>query len=673
MKTNHFAKLFFFPVVLILLFTAFSCDPAIYPSDYPNGDYFSTTTYASTTTTLPVDASKSLSFNNRNGKAVASIDPASDNHLYRATTPVAATLAKILEDGTLESFFILEGDATVDSWPEVDFFIKSPTNEIYINFNTELVIKVNTEVIEQHGDMTAIYTKTDICKVGKFLCIKEDGTFIDILKQDNGTWGFLDTYSQTDPIVFDQTGNMYYILCDMSSGVSNKFSISQINTIHSSRMTRTETTMSGFTTTTTISNIASKITNAVYQFNPKTGASTIMTEIKEEIWYKKFLISKDGRYLFAETCQMINDVLSANLRAIPVNSPGNYKDIFSVPDISQGFVNSFTVSDDNTVYYSGDGLGANKLYGIFSAKESDYTKSTHDIHNLFNTMFSYLSIFDASDDPETTPIEMYWKKTGFVKFNQVPFINVDGSINSKNILDSLREYIPYPNQTFSLTTLKTKCGLQLDDTLVNEEAITALDFDNIQLLFEKYFGTDGFGNNQFLIDAFGLSENDLNLSIKYSSQLNGASDGSIWGITLGGACTDLTNMFKNSFIRLYDKDGKPSVYAPPALKDGAFLPIKLQMGEGYIYFNCLLSESSEYHTIKRMSLTDTETLIDVFVNVPDNTTIKILDYSISGDTLYFSGIKAGTTAISGKIDLTGQAFTYTEVAEGFKINKILAY
>ncbi|MBP7552749.1 MAG: hypothetical protein KA885_04925 [Spirochaetes bacterium] len=636
MKTNHFAKLFFFPVVLILLFTAFSCDPAIYPSDYPNGDYFSTTTYASTTTTLPVDASKSLSFNNRNGKAVASIDPASDNHLYRATTPVAATLAKILEDGTLESFFILEGDATVDSWPEVDFFIKSPTNEIYINFNTELVIKVNKEIIEEIGNMTQTYTVTVTCKVGSFICIKEDGTFVDILKNDWGSWAHLNTFSDTNPVVFDQIGNMYYILSESSS-------------------------------------IGPMITNAIYKFDPKTGASTIMTEKKEEIWYKKFLISKDGRYLFAETCQMINGVLSANLRAIPVNSPTNYKDIFSVSDISQGFVTSFTVSDDNTVYYSGDGLGADMLYGIFSAKESDYTKSTHDIHNLFNTMFSYLSIFDASDDPETTPIEMYWKKTGFVKFNQVPFINVDGSINSKNILDSLREYIPYPNQTFSLTTLKTKCGLQLDDTLVNEEAITALDFDNIQLLFEKYFGTDGFGNNQFLIDAFGLSENDLNLSIKYSSQLNGASDGSIWGITLGGACQNPENTWKESFIRLYDKDGNPSVYAPPALKDGAFLPIKLQMGEGYIYFNCLLSESSEYHTIKRMSLTDTETLIDVFVNVPDNTTIKISDYSISGDTLYFSGIKAGTTAISGKIDLTGQAFTYTEVAGGFKINKILAY
>lgn len=641
MKRTIFTKLCLFPFVFITLFSAISCDQAEDTTYYPNGDYGSSTTIApatSTTTTSTVapaiNASDILSFNNRNGKAVASIDPASDNHLYRATTPKAVTLAKILDDGTLESFFILGEDATVDSWPEVVFMTKSPyTNEIYINFKTDLILTINKEVTEYLGDMSHTYTKTETCKVGQFLCVKEDGTFADILKGDNDTWYFLNTYSESDPILFDQTGNMYYILSEIS--------YSDLN-----------------------------ITNAIYKFDPKTNASTIMSQKIENTCYKKFFISKDGKYLFAETLKMNEgDILSAYLRAIPTDSPSEYKDIFYIADVADGFVSSFTVSPDtNTVYYSGNGLGPDDLTGILSASSEDYTKSFHDIQNKYysNEAFTYSTLFDLSFDGFSQKI--YWTENGYVHLTNVSFKNPDGSLNATNLLNCLRDYLPYPESVFSIKHIAEKCGFELsDDTLTNEAAILALTVDHLQLIFSGYFD---FNNPdikpyQFLMDGFGLSENEISASIKYSSQLNVASDGSIWGITLD-------NNWTETFIRLYDSTGKRSVYMPDAFKGGAYLPIKLQMGEGHIYFSCSIT-GTDYHTIKCVSLAAPDTLIDVFTNVPDNTAIKISDYSISGNSLYFSGLQGGTTAISGKIDLTGQAFTYSEVAEGFKINKILAY
>lgn len=639
MKTNHFAKLFFLPVVLILLFTAFSCDQAEDPTNYQNGDYGSTTTYASTTTTLPVDASKSLSFNNRNGKAVASIDPASDNHLYRATTPVASTLAKILEDGTLESFFILDGDATVDSWPEVEFMVKAPNSgELYVYFKDFIVIKKPGEVYGM--------------AIGQFFCIKEDGSFFDILKKEDGSWYLFNTFSEYDPITFDKFGNMYYIRTDVVEAPS------------------TGTTISGEgTTTTTLYPTSFIYKNAIYKFDPTTNSAIQMTENIENLQYGKFFVSNDGEYLFAEAfVKNSPELQSSYLRAIPINNPSNYKNIFSISNSDDGFVQSFTASPaTNTVYYSGSELGAENLSGIFSATSADYETSTHDIHSRYNTYVAFTgrSILDPTLDMVDLTVSYVWTQGGNVDLVNVSFINEDGSLNSANMLAFLRSYIPYPNAVFSLKTLNATAGLNMtDDTITNEAALSALTSEHLQLIFSAYF-TEGKDPNQFLIDVFGISPTDIGISIKYSSQLSVASDGSVWGTTLD-------KDWKESFIKLYDTTGKPSIYAPTALKDGGFIPIKLQMGEGYIYFSCAIP-SSEYHTIKCVSLADPDTLIDVFVNVPNNTTIKISDYSISGDTLYFSGLKAGTTAISGKIDLTGQAFTFTEVAEGFKINKILAY
>lgn len=712
MKRFYFAKIGAIALLAALFFTILSCDSL---GGDPNGT--TTTgntggdpdnpTGTTTSTMLPVSASKVLSFNRTGGKAAVSLDPASDNHLYRGTTTnTGIPLAKVLESGVLESLLKLNKDATVDSWPEVEFLMKSPTNEIYVLFKDRIIIKtmssggvVMANTTEEttstttegttSGTTDGEYIDTPVSPttpsepqfsiLGKFICIKEDGTFIEIIDGNhNDNW--VDIYSQTDPITFDKTGNMYYLLTERSSSASSSISRETTGS--------TQTTISGGNTTTTTIYTPPKQTNAIYKFDPKTGEQKKMAEITEGTWYRRYLASDDGQYLFAEVylSDIIEGVKSAYLRAIPTADPGKIIDIYPDKDFKSNddgwFITSFMVSPDNTVYFSGTYLTEKKLSGVFSAKSPDYS-ITHDIGNI-DFAFSYYSIFEVTDDSNTPEIEMYWSKLGgYVNHEQVYFINKDGTINPKNILDTMRTFIPYPNATFSLKTLNEKCNLQLDGTLINEEAIEALDFKKIQLLCKTYFGSgsnSGLGNNQFLIDAFGLLETDLNLTINNASQMCVASDGSVWGITLGGAIpenkdvqTQVQARHKNSFIQLYDKDGKPHVYAPTVLKDGDFLPIKLQMGDGYIYFSCLLKDSTEYHTIKCVSLTDTETLIDVFKNVPDNTNIKISDYSIEGNTLYFSGLKGGTEAISGKIDLTGQAFTYKPIASGYKINKILAY
>lgn len=620
MKRFYFIEIGLLFVLLLLFFVVMSCDPS---------DVGGKTT--STTIAVSVDASKVLSFNTREGKAVASIDPASDNHLYRGEpTKKSVTLAKVCENGTLESYFKLSKDATVDSWPEVEFFIKSPySKEIYVNFKKELVINVTTEVSDVSGDEETTNYKISSCSVGKFLCVKEDGTFFDILKsykeENSGETIILNECSAISPLVFDKNGNMYYILLTS----------------------------------------ASTLANTIYKFDPKTNGSTPMTG-KNDLLYDGLLISEDGKNMFvtAASYNSTSGFYDYYLRVTSVDNPENYKDIYSINSASEdkkGLVTSFTVSPKtNTVYYAGNHMGPKELSGIFSAPSSDYTKSTHDIHSIStNTEIQTLKIFN--------PAEEYWKEE---------FINTDGSLKSDDLLKCLKTFIPYPNAVFSIKTIKDKCQLDLtDDTLTDEAALSALTREHIKSIYNTYFwGIEEKDQKRFLIDGFGLAAADFGIQISYSSQLYVASDGSVWGLTDGRAIDDLQSVFTKSLRRFYDSEGKPSVYAPYAfIKSDGYVPIKLQMGDGYIYVSCSII-GADYHTIQCMSLTNPDTLLDVFVNVPDNKNIKILDFSVNGNNLYFSGLKGATEeAISGKIDLTGQNFIYSEVASGFKINKILAY
>ena len=98
MSGVFFEKSVLLSIFFLLLFGIFSCNSL----DEDNQDE----TNNNPKTNISIESSKVLSFNTRDGKAVASIDSASDNHLYRAdTTEKAVTLAKIREDGILESFF----------------------------------------------------------------------------------------------------------------------------------------------------------------------------------------------------------------------------------------------------------------------------------------------------------------------------------------------------------------------------------------------------------------------------------------------------------------------------------------------------------------------------------------------------------------------------------------
>ncbi|HPO50748.1 MAG TPA: hypothetical protein PLO89_10515, partial [Spirochaetota bacterium] len=455
------------------------------------------------------------------------------------------TLAKVCENGTLESYFKLSKDATVDIWPEVDFFIKSSySNEIYVNFKKELVITVRTTVYDGTGDEATSNVNVSSCSVGKFLCVKEDGSFFDILKsykeENPGETIILNECSAISPLVFDKNGNMYYILLTS----------------------------------------ASTIANTIYKFDPKTNSSTTMTE-KGNLLYDGLLISEDGKNMFV-TAFFYNSTsgfYDGYLRVIPVDNPKNYTDIYSIDSLENefggGFVSSFTVSPKtNAVYYAGNSIGLEKLSGIFSSTSDDYSKSTHDIHSIAtDTEIKTLKIFN--------PAEEYWKEE---------FINTDGSLKSDELLKCLKKFIPYPNAIFSVKTIKEKCKLLdlTDDTLTNAAALSALTRAHVKSIYNSYFwGIDEKEQKRFLIDGFGLAATDFGIQISYSSQLYTASDGSVWGLTTGRAIDDLVNYNVQSLRRFYDKDGKPNVYAPQAfIKPDGYIPIKLQMGKGYIYVSC---------------------------------------------------------------------------------------
>ncbi len=443
------------------------------------------------------DLTSSLKFDLSGAKAIAGAKASS-----RADgTNDSSVLSKIVEDGSVASLFDLEDGVTVEEWPAVTFIGKgSNSPEIYVNFAYNLSL---TKTSDMGGMKTT---------VGSFLCIKEDGSFVDILKQDEGTWSMLsgtDPITGKQPIVFDSEGNVYYIL--------NEFGAT-----------------------------ADATTTTIYRFDPKTDKSEPMTATQTSIAYQDFFVSADGTYLFAKVFAYGGGSYTQYLRAIPVDNPANFKNIFY--STTTASINAYTFNPESkTVYLSGYEIFPGNISGVYSAKSSDY-------ENL------------ASD--------------------------ITGTINGIDIL--------------------------------------------------------------------------------YSHSLNCASDGSVWGIAEVGAAGG----YMKKFVKLYDNTGSVDVKLPTAFNDGKYLPVKIRMGEGYIYFSCsgLKENGTEtgYQTIKRVSLANPDVLEDVLTNVPNNTTLEISDFSVKGNTLYFAAIQ-GIDQVAGSIDLSTPAFNYSAVSAGFTIGQIMAY
>ena len=231
-------------------------------------------------------------------------------------------LVKILENNTVEEFITLPNGATLQP---VSFIAKSPrddSSDIYIVFQ----------------GTSYWWTDEGEGRLGQFVCVKEDGSYYDILETEDNSYKWLYSPSdKDDPIVFDKNGDVYYLVQE-SSG--------------------------------------SNYTNMIYKFNSETGKSTPLTPPRPNTYYEKMQVSLDGQWLFTNANSWNGSNSSRFLSAIPTATPEYRIDLFA-DTTGSSWVNDWAYADDTkTFFYIKDST-------IYSIEQKDGTFNKADRKELF--------------------------------------------------------------------------------------------------------------------------------------------------------------------------------------------------------------------------------------------------------------------------------------------------
>jgi len=293
-----------------------------------------TTTGGATTDDTPADGGTSgsnttspvirsgLKFDFSNAKAIAAVDKENSGRAAysinsRAATPDSSVddspLLKILEDGKFESALTLADNANLANIKEI---YKSPledSNDIFIVFDGISSFYDEQVTVDENGN--TISSNTVQKTLGQLVCIHEDNTIADILKinDSENSWDYYQNYLslETDKgVMFDAAGNLYYMARKWNS--SGDMSI-------------------------------------VYKFDPKTNEITELTASVSGTNYSSFKITKDGKIIFVQGSRWNSGSSATFLRAIPVDDPNNFSNIYYSSEGSS--LNNWVYDEKNEVMY----------------------------------------------------------------------------------------------------------------------------------------------------------------------------------------------------------------------------------------------------------------------------------------------------------------------------------
>lgn len=295
-----------------------------------------------------------LKFDFSNAKAIAAVDKENSGRAAysinsRAATPDSSVddspLLKILEDGKFESALTLADNANLANIKEI---YKSPlegSNDIFIVFDGTSSFYDEQVTVDENGN--TISSDSVYKTLGQLVCIHEDNTIADILKIEGSTNPY-DTWQnylslETDKgVMFDAAGNLYYMARKWNS--SGDMSI-------------------------------------VYKFDPKTNEITELTASVSGTNYSSFKITKDGKIIFVQGSRYSSGSSATFLRAIPVDDPNNFSNIYYNSTDGSGLY-SWVYDEKNEVMYyvphnnglykaerSGDSFKSGNLIGTSTGSE----------------------------------------------------------------------------------------------------------------------------------------------------------------------------------------------------------------------------------------------------------------------------------------------------------------
>ena len=306
-----------------------------------------------------------LKFDFSNAKAIAAVDKDS---LSRAAYSINARavedssiddspLLKILEDGSFESAITLAENANLAT---IKAIYKSPledSNDIFVVFEGQSWFYDTKVTVDEDGN--EINSQTEYKTLGQLICIHEDNTIADILKISDSSDPYNNSYQNLDTdkgIMFDNSGNLYYMASTWNS--SGEISV-------------------------------------VYRFEPETNEITQLTSAVSGTDYSSFKISADGQIIFVQGTRWSSTTNTTFLRAIPVQNPNNFSNIYYSSSGSSLY--SWVYDENNGIMYyvTEKGLYKSKRNGN-SFEDAEFmgqrtSSGDLDYFSYFNSTYIYVS------------------------------------------------------------------------------------------------------------------------------------------------------------------------------------------------------------------------------------------------------------------------------------------
>lgn len=437
--------------------------------------------------------------------------------------------------------------------------------------------------------------------LGTFVCVHEDGSIADILKKTENTNNGNNYYSLYNngnnvDIKFDGAGNAYFMISDYSSGAS---------------------------------------TTLICKFNPSDNSMTQLTAGVSGNNYDKFIITSDGQLILVSGTRWNGNSSTVFLRAIPISDPNH-------------FTNIYYKTTSPSVYWEYDDVnGICYFYAEGFARSIRKGSSFSEAEKLYNR-YSY--------DTRDCSVIMTYSNDQVYSWNK-ELLNLDGSPNKSRILNAIFNlcYTSGEKQ-LTLATLKDNNSFSsLYSESTDEDAIEFISSDNERMrLFYDYLRCNGLmyivvlkgtSDNAFRL----LSDDEKNISFGWNSQQNfyfSNSEG-LWKTY----CNNSTHKFY--LVHVTDSKGYPIWTASKIdLPSGKMLSSQLYNGNIYVSYSLLTSygEESGYQQIYKIDLSS-GAYKNLFQNVPNNSMLEVISYSVGSDLLYYSAVR-GTAVENGVVNVT---------------------
>ena len=408
-----------------------------------------------------------LKFDFSNAKAIAAVDRDSLGRAAYSRNARAAEdssiddspLLKILADGSFESAITLAENANLSTVKEI---YKSPledSNDIFIVLDGQSWFYETKITVDENGN--ELTRQQEYKTLGQLICIHEDNTIADILRISNDSNPYNNDYQNLENdkgIKFDNAGNLYYMARTYDS--SNNYSV-------------------------------------IYKFDPKTNNITKLTASVAGTYYNSFKITGDGQIIFVEGSRWLSGASAYFLRAIPVNNPNNFSNIYY--SSSGENLQSWVFDETNEImYYVNNGLYKSVRNGN-SFKDGEFITNNTSTElyctSYFNMQSSYIASWSTNE-------LNYYNGTDYV---YLKIVDDDGALIPENVVEyivkSARNYssdstcISTDDVDVRFDIFKSIEGYEdiynATKGLKNADAIKALDTFKLRNLLNRVF-VDGY-------------------------------------------------------------------------------------------------------------------------------------------------------------------------------------